>query len=80
MATNYYYLICALPIAWFVLTRLVESRRMNAQLDKIPAIGPSGILTSYIGAIRYLRNARAVVQEGYEKARSKASRTTCADC
>ena len=37
------------------------------QLSTIPAIGPSGILGSYIGALRFLRDGRAMVQEGYDK-------------
>ncbi|KAG5644943.1 hypothetical protein DXG03_007408 [Asterophora parasitica] len=46
---------------------LYYSRRL--QLNKIPTIGPSGILTSYLGAYKVLFNARDMIQEGYSKYR-----------
>ncbi|KAM6503777.1 Cytochrome P450 [Amanita muscaria] len=33
----------------------------------IPAIGPSGVLSSYIGTFRFLRHGRDMLKEGYEK-------------
>jgi hypothetical protein len=39
------------------------------QLDSIPAIGPSGILSSYVGAYRYLLYGNDMIQEGYAKYR-----------
>lgn len=30
-------------------------------------VGPSGLLTSYIGAIRFITNAKEIIQEGYDK-------------
>ncbi|KAJ7122773.1 cytochrome P450 [Mycena epipterygia] len=39
------------------------------KLDSIPAVGPSGIFSSYIGAYRYLRYGKDMIQEGYEKYR-----------
>ncbi|KIL63125.1 hypothetical protein M378DRAFT_164814 [Amanita muscaria Koide BX008] len=39
----------------------------NRKLRSIPAVGPSGTLTSYIGAIRFLRHSQEMVQEGYDK-------------
>ncbi|KAJ6567200.1 cytochrome P450 [Mycena vulgaris] len=38
-------------------------------LDSIPAVGPSGIFSSYVGAYRYLRYGKDMIQEGYEKYR-----------
>ncbi|KAJ7179450.1 cytochrome P450 [Mycena filopes] len=38
-------------------------------LNSIPAIGPSGVLSSYVGAYRYLVNAKDMIQEGYGKYR-----------
>lgn len=40
-------------------------RRRNSPLDKIPTVGPSGMFTSYIGAITL--SGRRIIQEGYEK-------------
>ncbi|KAJ7499255.1 cytochrome P450 [Mycena latifolia] len=39
------------------------------KLDTIPAIGPSGILSSYVGAYRYLRYGKDMIDQGYEKYR-----------
>ncbi|KIM88557.1 hypothetical protein PILCRDRAFT_769584 [Piloderma croceum F 1598] len=36
-------------------------------LDKIPTIGPDGMLTSYLGAFRYFTSSGPMVQEGYDK-------------
>ncbi|KAJ7781594.1 cytochrome P450 [Mycena metata] len=38
-------------------------------LDSIPAIGPSGVFSSYIGAYRYLVRGKDMIQEGHEKYR-----------
>ncbi|KAF8325934.1 cytochrome P450, partial [Amanita rubescens] len=43
--------------------------KKHRKLSGIPTIGPSGILGSYIGALRFLRDGRAMVQEGYDKYR-----------
>jgi hypothetical protein len=37
------------------------------QLRSIPAVGTSDPLTSYIGAYRFLRHSKEMVQEGYDK-------------
>lgn len=37
------------------------------QLSAIPSVGYSGVLTSYIGAIKFFFNAHEIIQEGYEK-------------
>ncbi|KAM6503707.1 Cytochrome P450 [Amanita muscaria] len=42
-------------------------RRVIKYLRSIPAVGPSGTLTSYIGAIRVLFHSQEMVQEGYNK-------------
>ncbi|KIL65470.1 hypothetical protein M378DRAFT_24043 [Amanita muscaria Koide BX008] len=41
----------------------------NRKLRSIPTIGPSGSLTSYIGALRFLFHAQEMLQEGYNKFR-----------
>jgi hypothetical protein len=49
------------------------SSRINlhgeSQFDHIPAIGHSGRLTSYLGALSYFRKSREVIIEGYKKVR-----------
>lgn len=37
---------------------------------KVPAIGPSGALTSYYGAVKYVLQAKEMLQEGYDKVHS----------
>ncbi|KAJ6539016.1 cytochrome P450 [Mycena capillaripes] len=39
------------------------------KLTSIPAIGPSGFLSSYVGAYRYLLYGKVMIQEGHEKYR-----------
>ncbi|EPQ55820.1 cytochrome P450 [Gloeophyllum trabeum ATCC 11539] len=36
-------------------------------LDGIPTIGPSGPLTSYVGALQFMFRGRDMIQEGYER-------------
>lgn len=36
------------------------------QLDAIPTVGgPGGTVSSYLGALRYVKHARSIAQEGY---------------
>ncbi|KAF8640809.1 hypothetical protein AX17_000458 [Amanita inopinata Kibby_2008] len=42
----------------------------QGKLKQIPTVGPSGFLLSYIGAIRFLYDARGMLQEGYERDQS----------
>ncbi|KAF7342895.1 Cytochrome P450 [Mycena sanguinolenta] len=50
----------------------LNSKRPN--LSSIPAMGPTGLFSSYIGAYDYLRNAPKVVQQGYNKYKSSVFR------
>ncbi|TFK48297.1 cytochrome P450 [Heliocybe sulcata] len=36
-------------------------------LDRIPAVGPAGPLTSYFGALLYMFRGKDMIQEGYER-------------
>ncbi|TFK68395.1 cytochrome P450 [Pluteus cervinus] len=36
-------------------------------IHKIPTVGPSGVITSYLGALKALNYTKDMVQEGYEK-------------
>lgn len=38
-----------------------------AQLNAIPTVGHSGVLTSYITAIRWMSHGRDLILEGYKK-------------
>ncbi|KAF9486888.1 cytochrome P450 [Pleurotus eryngii] len=48
-------------------------------LKSIPAVGPSGHLTSFLGVYRYLKNGQAVIQEGVEKYKSAIFRIPMVD-
>ncbi|CCL98915.1 uncharacterized protein FIBRA_00922 [Fibroporia radiculosa] len=56
--------ICALLA---IVVGFVVIRKKTDPLHHIPAIGPTAPLLSYLGAIRFLNNAREVLQEGYDK-------------
>ncbi|KAF8735505.1 hypothetical protein AX14_001941 [Amanita brunnescens Koide BX004] len=43
--------------------------KKNRRLSAIPTVCPSGFLGSYRGVLRFLRDGRAMVQEGYDKYR-----------
>ncbi|KAF8721949.1 hypothetical protein AX14_010063 [Amanita brunnescens Koide BX004] len=51
---------CCLSLVWRKLSK-------HRQLSAIPTVGHSGILSSYIGAFRFLKHAKEMAQEGYEK-------------
>ncbi|KAF8341137.1 cytochrome P450 [Amanita rubescens] len=46
-----------------IWTKVSNHRRLSA----IPAVGPSGILASYFGALRFVKNGKEMAQEGYDK-------------
>ncbi|KAJ7870478.1 cytochrome P450 [Mycena olivaceomarginata] len=56
-----------IPEFSLVTAGLVLVASIVIRLDSIPAIGPSGVFSSYLGAYTYLRNAPKIVQEGYTK-------------
>ncbi|KAF8736293.1 hypothetical protein AX14_000501 [Amanita brunnescens Koide BX004] len=50
------------PFAWKAIVN-------NRKLKSIPSIGPDGLLTSFIGALHFLKHAPEMAQEGYNKYR-----------
>ncbi|KAF7352018.1 Cytochrome P450 [Mycena venus] len=56
------------------LCSIFWARLRRSTLNSIPAVGPSGVFSSYLGAYAYLRNAPKVVQEGYNKYKSSVFR------
>jgi cytochrome P450 len=46
-------------------------------LSHIPTIGPAGILTSYIGALRFVVGANEMIREGYRKYKGSAFKVAC---
>nr|AEB40218.1 cytochrome P450 monooxygenase [Antrodia cinnamomea] len=62
-----------------VLTLLLFVQRRFDPSQKIPAIGPSAPLLSYIGAYRYFRHAQDMLQKGYTKYRGSVFRVPLLD-
>ncbi|KAI8989894.1 cytochrome P450 [Trametes punicea] len=60
-------LLIAVLAVWLVAYLL--RRRLDPQINAIPTIGPSAPLLSYLGALRYLRDAEGMIWEGYKKYR-----------
>ncbi|KIM70390.1 hypothetical protein SCLCIDRAFT_527554 [Scleroderma citrinum Foug A] len=57
-----------LPSALAVLAVTVGIDRLRwSKLDAIPSVGPSGHLSSYYGAARFVLHAKAMIQEGYDQ-------------
>ncbi|KZT08802.1 cytochrome P450 [Laetiporus sulphureus 93-53] len=67
-----YTLLIAFPLLIFI------HRRSNP-LYSIPAVGFSAPLLSYIGAYKFTRNARELLQEGYEKHKGSVFRVPMVD-
>ncbi|KAF8897198.1 cytochrome P450 [Infundibulicybe gibba] len=68
---------CALSgllVIAYAIPSLVRAYRDKSKLSPIPVIGPSGILSSYWVALRFVREARTIVQEGYDKYYGRAFR------
>ncbi|TFK66494.1 cytochrome P450 [Pluteus cervinus] len=51
--------------AGYLLTAYMRSQR--SPLNRIPTIGPSGLVTSYYGFVKSLFYSREMLKEGYEK-------------
>ncbi|KAJ7575608.1 cytochrome P450 [Mycena floridula] len=60
-----------LALAW-ALFRLIEALFRYSKLRRLPTIGPSGFLTSYVGALRWSEQSGEIVHEGYEMYRGRA--------
>ncbi|KAE9389795.1 cytochrome P450 [Gymnopus androsaceus JB14] len=62
-------LFLLLGLAWAAVSvpRFIRWRTRTAMLKAIPTLGPSGLLSGYIGMYRFFTNARELLQEGYDK-------------
>lgn len=56
---------CALAVALAIVVGIDRTRW--SKLDYIPSVGPSGHLTSYYGAIRFILHAKHMIRKGYEQ-------------
>ncbi|KAJ7215153.1 cytochrome P450 [Mycena rebaudengoi] len=60
--STFAYCFAALGLLYF--SRSLLSRR---QVDPVPAIGPSGTISSFWGAVRFFSQGTSMIQEGYDK-------------
>lgn len=58
---------CALVLGFSAL-QFVQARKRDIA---VPAVGPAGWLTSYYGALKFITSSRAMLQEGYDKFKSR---------
>ncbi|KAJ7068908.1 cytochrome P450 [Mycena belliarum] len=58
---------------------LVRNAYSGPNLDSIPTVGPSGSVSSYLGAFRYIFHAKEMFQEGYERYPSSMFRVALID-
>ncbi|KAF5335055.1 hypothetical protein D9758_016332 [Tetrapyrgos nigripes] len=56
----------------YLFSKLWRAHLEMAKFDGIPAVGPSGLLSSFISGMRYVKNARELIKEGYEKYHGRA--------
>ncbi|KIJ66616.1 hypothetical protein HYDPIDRAFT_109704 [Hydnomerulius pinastri MD-312] len=60
------YGLAGIAVAAFVISRLAQRPNLGA----IPTVGSSSWLGSYWSAMKYMLNAREIIQEGYDKYRA----------
>lgn len=60
-------LVYGLYIVVALLLLFIYDRYRFSELSAIPAIGPSGAISSWLGAVRFIKDASTMVQEGYQK-------------
>jgi hypothetical protein len=56
----------ARPLLVFMSSFFSLVLTIYTQLDDIPAVGPSGHLSSYYGAAKFILHARTMIQDGYD--------------
>ncbi|KAF5343388.1 hypothetical protein D9758_015617 [Tetrapyrgos nigripes] len=56
----------------FLVSKLWRAHLEMVKLDGIPAVGSSGLLSSFISGMRFVKHARELINEGYEKYHGRA--------
>ncbi|KAI5118158.1 hypothetical protein M0805_005780 [Coniferiporia weirii] len=62
------YVVSCAAIVFYSALQYLNARKRDIA---VPAVGPSGRLSSYYGAIKFLIGARAMLEEGYRKNKSR---------
>ncbi|KAG7449769.1 cytochrome P450 [Guyanagaster necrorhizus] len=61
------------------LVKVWNAYQTYVKLKAIPTVGPSGFISSWIGAFRFLFHGREIIQEGYSKYRGSAFKVPLVD-
>ncbi|KAK0244007.1 cytochrome P450 [Armillaria nabsnona] len=70
-------LVCAL--SWVCLVKVWYAYQTFLKLKSIPTVGPSGFVSSWMGACKFMFHGREIVQEGYSKYRGSAFKVPLID-
>jgi cytochrome P450 len=65
--SRYLYGLASAVVFLYTLWILVHSGPRRSTLGNIPSVGPDGLLFSYLGAFKWLTNAKQMMREGYNK-------------
>ncbi|KAK0494784.1 cytochrome P450 [Armillaria luteobubalina] len=71
-------LVCALFSIGLV--KVWHAYQTFTKLKSIPSVGPSGFLSSWLGAYRFMFHGREIIQEGYSKYRGSTFKVPLIDC
>ncbi|PBK74138.1 cytochrome P450 [Armillaria solidipes] len=70
-------LVCALSLV--CLVKVWHAYQTYAKLKSIPSVGPSGFLSSWMGAFRFMLHGREIIEEGYSKYRGSTFKVPLID-
>ncbi|THU79798.1 cytochrome P450 [Dendrothele bispora CBS 962.96] len=62
-----------------LISELTQSWITTSRLSKIPTAGPNSFFTSLFGSAHFVKHAREIIQEGYEKYHGKAFKVRTPD-
>ncbi|KAK7457858.1 hypothetical protein VKT23_010202 [Stygiomarasmius scandens] len=65
--------------AVFIVSKLWRAHMEMRKLDRIPTVGSNGFWDSFWSGIRYIKHAREVIQEGYDKYYGRAFKVRMPD-
>ncbi|KAK0471578.1 cytochrome P450 [Armillaria novae-zelandiae] len=60
-------LLLGIATVFLIILQLRKALITRSKLKAIPTIGSSGIITSWIDAFKFTRNAKEIIQEGHKK-------------
>ncbi|KAK7442539.1 hypothetical protein VKT23_016137 [Stygiomarasmius scandens] len=58
--------------AFYIGLSILRTQTETYKLRHIPTIGPNGFISSYFGRFQFMKHAREMIQEGYDRYRGRA--------